>query len=236
VYKGQDSYEGGGATAAAATQTGSSSGCAKTPPGASSARTSVEALYRREAPAMRAFVMRFVRNAGDAEDIVQDAFARGWPALAAGTIDSPRAFLLRTARNLALNHIRNARFRNSDTSRASIDDAFRRPVASAEDQFIASEEEAGCQRLLDELPTRCRQAFVLRVVEELSYKEMSEHMNLSVSTIEKHIGKGKQICRSRLTDGRFREDPILDVLWSKIPAPRTAARSKSNAALAIAAE
>jgi RNA polymerase sigma factor (sigma-70 family) len=234
VYKGQDSYE-GGAAAAAVTQTASSSGCAKTPARAS-ARISVEALYRREAPAMRAFVMRFVRNAGDAEDIVQDAFARGWPALAAGTIDSPRAFLLRTARNLALNHIRNARFRNSDTSRASIDDAFRRPVASAEDQFIASEEEAGCQRLLDELPTRCRQAFVLRVVEELSYKEMSEHMNLSVSTIEKHIGKGKQICRSRLTDGRFREDPILDVLWSKIPAPRTAAHSKGNAALAIAAE
>jgi RNA polymerase sigma factor (sigma-70 family) len=235
VYQGQDSYE-GGAAAAVVTETAPSSGCTKTPAAASSARTSIEVLYRHEAPAMRAFVMRFVRNAGDAEDIVQDAFARGWPALAAGTIDSPRAFLLRTARNLALNHIRNARFRNSDTSRASIDDAFRRPVASAEDQFIASEEEAGCQRLLDELPTRCRQAFVLRVVEELSYKEMSDHMNLSVSTIEKHIGKGKQICRSRLTDSRFREDPVLDVLWSKIPAPRTAAHSKNDAALAIAAE
>ena len=235
MYKGQDSYE-GGAAAAAVTQTTSSSGCGKTPARASSARTSVEALYRREAPVMRAFVMRFVRNAGDAEDIVQDAFARGWPALAAGTIDSPRAFLLRTARNLALNHVRNARFRNSDISRASVDDALRRPVASAEDQFIASEEEAGCQRLLDELPTRCRQAFVLRVVEELSYKEMSEQVNLSVSTIEKHIGKGKQICRSRLTDGRFREDPILDVLWSKIPAPRPSVRNTNDAALAIAAE
>ncbi len=185
---------------------------------------------------MRAFVMRFVRSASDAEDIVQDAFARGWPALAAGTIDSPQAFLFRTARNLALNHIRNSRFRNSDTARASIDDAFRRPVATAEDQFIASEEEAGCQRLLDELPTRCRQAFVLRVVEELSYKEMSEQMNLSVSTIEKHIGKGKQICRSRLTDGRFREDPILDVLWSKMPAPRLSVGNNNDAALAIAAE
>ncbi|HEX4195867.1 MAG TPA: RNA polymerase sigma factor [Caulobacteraceae bacterium] len=182
---------------------------------------SVEALYRRETAALRAFVMRFMRSAGDAEDIVQDAFVRCWPALADGGIDSPRAFLFRTARNLALNHIRNQRFRNSDIARASIDDAFRRPVVTAEEQFIASEEEAGCQKLLDELPTRCRQAFVLRVVEELSYKEMSEHMNLSVSTIEKHIGKGKQICRSRLIEDRFREDPVLDVLWSRIPSRRS---------------
>jgi RNA polymerase sigma-70 factor (ECF subfamily) len=203
---------------------------------AAPAKSTVEALYRREAPAMRAFVMRFVRNAGDAEDIVQDAFARCWPVLAAGSIDSPHAFLLRTARNLALNHIRNSRFRGSDSARASINDAFRRPVETAEDQFIASEEEAGCRRLLDELPTRCRQAFVLRVVEELSYKELSEHMNLSVSTIEKHIVKGKQICRSRLAEARFRDDPLLDVLLSKIPGPRAGTRTRSEAALAIAAE
>lgn len=235
MYQGRESYEGGAATPALATVAAPAPGRSQHPEVSTRAcpKASVEALYRREAPALRAFVMRFVRSAGDAEDIVQDAFVRCWPALAADTIDSPHAFLFRTARNLALNHIRNQRFRTSDAARASIDDAFRRPVATAEEQFIASEEEAGCQKLLDELPTRCRQAFVLRVVEELSYKEMSEHMNLSVSTIEKHIGKGKQICRSRLMDGRFREDPLLDVLWSKIPAQET---QKRNAALAIAAE
>jgi RNA polymerase sigma factor (sigma-70 family) len=230
VYREQDTCEGGAAAGRTEAPASPERAADK------QRRRSVEAIYRAEAPAMRAFVMRFVRSAGDAEDIVQDAFARGWPALAAGTIDSPHAFLFRTARNLALNHIRNSRFRNSDITRASIDDAFRRPVVTAEEQFIASEEEAGCQRLLAELPARCRQAFELRVVEELSYKEMSEHMNLSVSTIEKHIGKGKQICRSRLTESRFRDDPVLDVLWSKIPPQRGPARGKPDPALAIAAE
>ncbi len=169
---------------------------------------SVETLYRQTAPAMRVFVKRLVGSASDAEDIVQEAFVKGWAALAAGAVDRPRAFLFRAARNLALNHMRNARVRRTDSARASIEDAFNRPLASAEEQFIASEEAAACQRVLEKLPTRCREAFVLRVVEELSYKEMSRHMNLSVSTIEKHVGKGKQIFRSRL--GRHGEPGVPD--------------------------
>ena len=39
-------------------------------------------------------------------------------------------------------------------------------------------------------------------------------MNLSVSTIEKHIGKGKQICRSRLAACDSGRDGALDALLS----------------------
>ena len=107
-------------------------------------------------------------------------------------------------------------------------------MPTAEEQIIASEEAAACHRLLDELPTRCREAFVLRVVDEMSYKQMSESMRLSVSTVEKHIGKGKQICRSLLTDPG-RGDARLEVLHTRLPAAQQAARRSAQRALAMAA-
>ncbi len=184
----------------------------------------IDRLYRAESAALRLFVRRMVRNATDAEDIVQDSFMRVWRALANGGIQLPRAVLFETARNLALNHVRNSRVRNSDVARNALSDMFVRPIPTAEEQLIHSEESAGCQRLLEDLPARCREAFVLRVVEELSYKEMSKQMRLSISTIEKHVGKGKQICRSRIADARRSGDGLLASILREMPAeaPQTA--------------
>ncbi len=194
----------------------------------------VDALYRKEAQAVRLFVKQIVRDASDAEDIVQETFLRTWPALESGTVDCPRAFLFRAARNLALNHLRHARVRNSDAARASSDEAFKRYVPTAEEEIISSEEAAACQRLLGELPQRCREAFVLRVVEDLSYKQMAKSMRLSVSTLEKHIGKGKQICRSRLSDPVL--DPSLEILASRLPPAQQERRRRAKQALRLAAE
>ncbi|MGH6986712.1 MAG: RNA polymerase sigma factor [Caulobacteraceae bacterium] len=177
-------------------------------------RSSFDALYREAAPSMRQFVKRLVGCRSEAEDIVQDAFCRAWLVMSDGSVDSPRAFLFRIARNLSLNHVRNARVRASESARASIEEGYVRPPALADDQMIAAEQAAACREALEQLPARCRQAFTLRVVNELSYKELSENMRLSISTLEKHVGKGKQLCRSRLTDGwsetRLRKPPASE--------------------------
>lgn len=178
----------------------------------------LESLYRREAKPLRQYVRSILRSGGDAEDIVQDSFVRLWRALELGGVQNPRAVLFRTARNLALNHIRNARVRTSDAARAGADDSFDRQIKTAEEELIAEEEAAACRVLMDALPSRCREAFVLRVVDELSYKEMAKEMRLSVSTIEKHIGKGKQICRSRLAEATRNPNDALAVLNARAPA------------------
>jgi RNA polymerase sigma factor (sigma-70 family) len=196
----------------------------------------IDALYRQEAPALRHYVRRVVRNSSDAEDIVQESFIRLWRALSCGNIQSPRAVLFKTGRNLALNHVRNDRVRNSDTARAAMDDAFARRIATAEEELIASEEAAACRHLMDGLPVRCRVAFVLRVVDELSYKEMSEQMQLSISTIEKHIGKGKNICRSRLADGMRNRDGSLEALLSGRFEQPQPGRTTRGAPVLLAAE
>jgi len=180
-----------------------------------SQRRLVDELYRREMRPLRHYVRRVLRGSSEADDIVQETFVRLWRALEAGEIRNPRAVLFKTARNLALNHIRNDRVRNSDAARAGADDSLNREIKTAEEEIIASEEAAACRVLMDALPSRCREAFVLRVVDELSYKEMAKEMHLSVSTIEKHIGKGKQLCRARLADAELVPDNSLAALRSR---------------------
>jgi RNA polymerase sigma-70 factor (ECF subfamily) len=191
-------------------------------------------LYRREVKPLRQYIGYVMRSSSDAEDIVQESFIRLWRALALSDIQSPRAVLFKTARNLAFNQLRDARVRNSEKMRAAIDETLAGKVATAEENLIQSEDAAGCQLLMECLPLRCREAFVLRVVDELSYKEMSHQMGLSISTIEKHISKGKQICRSLVQ----KRDSLLD-FSEKMPKLGSAPISSPgdrNPAFALAAE
>jgi RNA polymerase sigma-70 factor (ECF subfamily) len=59
--------------------------------------------------------------------------------------------------------------------------------------------EAFCAAV-DRLPPLCRRVFVLRKVYKLSHAEIAEILNVSHSTIEKHVAKGLLRCRDYLRD------------------------------------
>ena len=160
------------------------------------AHTELERLFREELSLLTLIVRRVVRSTADAEDIVQDAFVRVWRALDEGAIRSPRAVLFKTAYNLALNHLRDRRVRQVEAAEPEQEPVL--DVPSAEDNLILAEDMETCRQAFDRLPFRCRQALSLRVVEELSYKEMSDRLGLSVSTLEKHYIRGRRLCRSIL--------------------------------------
>jgi RNA polymerase sigma-70 factor, Bacteroides expansion family 1 len=49
---------------------------------------------------------------------------------------------------------------------------------------------------IDRLPVRCRKVFLLSKMESLSHRNISEKLNISISTVEKHIRKALDILRS----------------------------------------
>jgi RNA polymerase sigma factor (sigma-70 family) len=160
------------------------------------AASDLEAIYRRDLGLLHLIVRRVVRSSSDAEDIVQDAFLRVWRVIGEGLVRSPRAVLFKTAYNLALNHLRNRRLREAEqggVAEERVDE-----VPSAEATLILMEDMRACREAFELLPVRCKQALSLRVVEELSYKEMSDRLGLSVSTLEKHFVRGRRLCRSFL--------------------------------------
>lgn len=71
---------------------------------------------------------------------------------------------------------------------------------SLEDDYVAKETELKIKQVIESLPTQCREAFILSREEQLSYKAIAERMNISVNTVEKHIGKALKRLRDEFKD------------------------------------
>lgn len=134
----------------------------------------------------------------EVEDIVQETYVRVCQVKKPESIQCPRSFLLRTARNLALDHLKRADNRlvfntRHDEPCVSVDD-----ITDDDDQTFrqaASDQEFAlfCEAVR-QLPVHCRKVFVLKKVYGYSQREIAEQLQISESTVEKHIATGLQRC------------------------------------------
>lgn len=135
----------------------------------------------------------------EVEDVVQETYVRVCQVGSDSEIKSPRSFMYKTARNIALNHINRAESRLSE----SFEDINSSDLGGMQDpdgetlRSVCSDEEFAifCDAVRS-LPVQCRRAFVLKKVYGHSYSEIAEAMNISEKTVEKHIAKGISGCRN----------------------------------------
>jgi len=143
---------------------------------------------------LKIYLGRILKRPEDVEDIAQESFMRVLEAGSKGKIEYPKAYLYRTARNLAFN----ALARKSNQLEDYIEDLPDPDVIgeglSLEDQVMAQKRFELFCRATAELPEQCRRVMILCRVYGLSQKEVSERLNISVSTVEKHIAKGLLRC------------------------------------------
>lgn len=129
------------------------------------------------------------------EDIVQETYVRICQVENKETIKQPRSFLLTTARNLAIDHIKRAESQFADSADENPELLDLGLHEDAIYQQVASDEEFAlfCQavRLL---PVQCRKVFILKKVYGYSQKEIAQQLNLSESTVEKHVALGIKRC------------------------------------------
>lgn len=133
----------------------------------------------------------------EVEDIVQETYVRVCQVETPEQIQFPRSFMLRTAQNLALDHLKRAETRLN----VSLDDELDLELAGyttrADETFdrVAANQEFGffCEAVR-QLPLQCRKAFVLKKVYGYSQKEIALDLDISENTVEKHIATGIKRC------------------------------------------
>lgn len=133
------------------------------------------------------------------EDIVQETYVRICEISNEEPITSPRSFMYRIVKNLALDHVKRAETRLS----ISLDDSLNADIQELGEQAgedstfntVASKEEFElfC-RAVRQLPLQCRRVFVMKKVYGYSQKEIAADLNISESTVEKHIAFGIKRC------------------------------------------
>ncbi len=149
-------------------------------------------------------IYRFIRDKDITKDIVQDVFMKYWQKNHELRItETPKAYLYRACINQALNYLKEKDRR--ETREEIYSKELSESTSSTErpdTQYQADETSKNIQAAIDSLPTACRNAFVLSRYEQKSYKEIASMLNISVNTVEKHIGKALRILRELLKENQ----------------------------------
>lgn len=140
-------------------------------------------------PALRAWLRRQVVAGMDADDVVQETYAVLAGLAGVDHIQSPRAYAFQIAQSLIRLHLRRARIVKFEP----LDDVDIAVTASdtpsPEHQVAARQELRRLEGLIQALPQRRREAFVLHKIEGLSQRDVARRMGISESVVEKHIGR-----------------------------------------------
>jgi len=158
----------------------------------------IASIYMACRGLMAGIVRRIVRR-HDVEDILQEAFVRSFEAEGRHTIHDARAFLLRTARNLALDHVSRASYRTTGSLEMFDDEQFVDGAAAPDAQVDAERRFLAFCQAVGSLPEQCRKVFVLHKVYGMSHAEIAGRLRIAQSTIEKHIAKGLLLCHEHMT-------------------------------------
>ena len=131
-----------------------------------------------------------------AEDIVQEVFIKLWENRHQLKENlSLKSYLYTIASNLALNHMRHAkvvvRFQQEQKSEQQIGD-------SVHDELEKREIRENLLRAMEKLPEKSRMVFMLSRFDDLSYKEIAEQLEISIKTVESHMGKALRLLRKSL--------------------------------------
>lgn len=140
-------------------------------------------------PLMYKLIGRIVRP-DEVEDIVQEAFVQSYAASRVKKLSNPRAFMLVTAKNIALNYIKRADRRLNCPIEVIFDNEFDALTGSVEDKYQAEEKFLIFCRAVHALPISCRRVFIYKKVYGFTQKEIADRLEISTSMVEKHLEKG----------------------------------------------
>lgn len=139
------------------------------------------------------------RNEQDAEDIVQEAFLRALRSFDTFLPDrDPRSWLLAIVRNSCRTWMKQHR---SHEAALQFDDDSETTAGAWPDpeaEFIRNANSQQVRRALEELPYESREILVLRELEELSYKEIAQIVEIPLGTVMSRLSRARKELYTRL--------------------------------------
>lgn len=166
--------------------------------------SAVAGLYDRHARTLYSLVHHILRDTAEAEDILQEVFLRVWEKAATydPVLGSPMAWLVRIARNRAIDKVRSRRSRPvTQSADETLDDRLFDAVAPTPDPERATSESeqqralAGAlSRLAPEQRVLIEQAFFMGYTQA----ELAERFGLPLGTVKTRIRTGMLAMREHL--------------------------------------
>lgn len=155
-------------------------------------------LYERYCRRLHGFVLRYIKQKEDAEEIVQEVFVKIWESR--NKIDaysSFEAFLFTIAYNTTISLLRK---RITEEKYLKHMQSLQQPDSTTDliDEIHFKELNDQVQTLLNELTPRQKEIFQLSREEGLTHDEIAKKLGISVNTVKKHISNTLSLIKSRI--------------------------------------
>ncbi len=176
----------GGEPSAAGTGAGESQGHAR----------ALSDLFESHNRALVSFLMARLGNEGDAKEVAQEAYVRMLQLERPGAVSFLRAYLFKTAANLALDRIRR-RICSARLEESYCEEDLTNTV-DPDREVCAREQLAIVRQALMELPERYRRAFLLNRFDDMSTEQIGKELGIKETQTRKYLRRVTTYCRLRM--------------------------------------
>jgi RNA polymerase sigma-70 factor (ECF subfamily) len=153
-----------------------------------------EAMFKTYFTSLCYFAGKYIRDTDSCKEVVHKVFVNIWENR--DTFDfekSPKSYLFTSVYNRSMNHIRDLRKNESTDNEAVLN-----IEQLNSDHLQEAELEDKIWTVINSLPEKCREVFILNRFEEKKYAEIAEILGISIKTVETHISKALKVLRQNL--------------------------------------
>jgi RNA polymerase sigma-70 factor (ECF subfamily) len=160
------------------------------------AMTDVERLFRDHNVALLRFISAKIGSKQEACEIAQEAYVHLLQLRHPGAVSFLRAFLFKTAGNLAIDRLRQRGRRSHVTTLGQVD--FAVFELTPERQLAGEQAMDIFDTAIAQLPPKCRQAFLLNRIYDIPIDEIGERMGIGACMARRYIARALDYIRLRL--------------------------------------
>lgn len=158
------------------------------------------ALFKKYEAALRHHISGFFVAPHDVDDISQEAFLRTYERSESQPLEQPKSFMFRVATNLILSEFRRSSYKLSDYIEDLGEEYEPLDITDPHRDLETQTKLALFNKSLNSLPEQCREVMILRKIEGLSIKQISEQIDMPISTINYNLAKGMACCDAALKE------------------------------------
>ncbi|MFN4256691.1 MAG: RNA polymerase sigma factor [Saprospiraceae bacterium] len=144
------------------------------------------------------FALRITGSVHEAEDVVQDVFEKVWKVTDehAETVQNWEAWCMTLTRNRSIDKTRSRSFRRAAPLETTFDHAS--PAASPAQTAELGDTVAHVRKLMQELPEKQRLVMHLRDIEEMSYDEIAQTLDITLDQVKVNLHRARKAVRGWL--------------------------------------
>lgn len=153
---------------------------------------SLEQVYSNHHGWLYGWLWRKLGSREDAADLAQDTFLRLLSSKSGDALHEPRAYLRTVAHGLMVNH-----WRRLEIERAYLGALAARPeleAPSPEERALVLESLMHIDAMLDKLPPKVRQAFLMSQLDGLTYLQIAQVLGVSDRMVKKYMAQAMLQC------------------------------------------